>query len=275
LSTGRDISKVQSFPETPTLEDAPDDLFEQGHLWLQEWVVGAPLRFQVTETGLVFGDDQRAFDPWDEPPEYGYAVRTVRERFDEEAFRAAVDTPAEFTFLGVATRHEGIEYDWSRLPGFLGVDLHGPDRGYRPPDLAEQAFERLGLDPVNAVRKELPARDIRPDRYAFPDSAWYEGPVAGVLARNKRGGRALVRNDAVALADPPTVTPETLVAEHVTTDRIDRVVEALGEGASVDAVLDRLVETLVREHYAALGERVDVTAIRSTAAEPVARRLGQ
>ena len=266
---------MQPFPETPTLGDAPDDLFEQGHLWLQEWVVGAPLRFQVTETGLAFGDDRRVFEQWAEPPGYGHAVRTVRERFDEAAFRDAVDAPGEYTFLGVATRNEGVDYDWSRLPGFLGVDLHGPGRGFRPPDVADQAFTRLGLDPVNALRKELPARDIRPDRYAFPASAWYDGPVAGVLARNKRGGRALVRNDAVTGTDPPAVTPEDLVAESVTAARIDRTVAALGDGASVDAVLDRLVETLVREHYAALGDRFDAAAIRSAAAEPVARRLGR
>jgi hypothetical protein len=266
---------VQSFPETPTLDEAPADLFEQGHLWLQEWVAGAPLRFQVTDAGLAFGDEHRTFDQWNEPPGYGYAVRTVREQFDEAAFRAAVDDPGAYTFLGVATRNEGIDYDWARVPGFLGVDLHGPDRGYRPPDLAEQAFERLGLDPVNALRKELPARDIRPDRYAFPDSAWYDGPVVGVLARNKRGGRALLTNPTVDRAEPPRTAPETLVEGCVTPGRIDRTADELGERATVDAVLDRLVESLVREHYAALGERIDAAAIRSAAAESVARRLGE
>lgn len=266
---------MQPFPETPTLDDAPPDLFEQGHLWLQEWVVGAPLRFQVTETGLVFGDDRRTFEQWNEPPGYRYVVREVRDRFDETAFRAAVDDPGVYTFFGVATRHEGIDYDWERLPGFLGVDVYAPDRGFRTPDVAEQGFERLGLDPVNAVEKELPARDFRPDRYAFPDSAWYDGPVAGVLARNKRGGRAVLGNAAVDRSEPSPPAPETLVAEYVTPERIDRTAERLGDRASVDAVLDRLVETLVRERYAALGNRVDVAELRSAAAEPVARRLGQ
>lgn len=266
---------MQAFPETPALDDAPPDLFEQGHLWLQEWVVGGPLRFQVGDSGLVFGDDQRAFEQWDEPPGYGYAVHTVRERFDDDAFRAAVDAPGEYTFFGVATRNEGVDYDWSRVPAFLGVEVHAPDRGFRTPDVAEQAFDRLGLASVNALRKELPARDIRPDRYEFPDSAWYDGPVAGVLARNKRGGRALLENADVDCAAPASLDPATLVETHVTPERIDRTAAELGDRATVDAVLDRLVETLIREHYAALGDRVDAAAIRSTAAEPVARRLGQ
>lgn len=266
---------MQPFPQTPERDDAPPELFEQGHLWLQEWVVGAPLRFRVTDTGLVFGDDERTFEPWDEPPGYGFAVREVRERFDEDAFRAAVDDPDAYTFFGVATRHEGVVYDWGRLPGFLGVDVYAPDRGFRTPDVSEQGFERLGLTPVNAVEKELPTRDFHPNRYAFPASAWYDGPAAGVLVRNKRGGRAVLSNPAVDRSDPPTLDAEALVAEHATAGRIARISDDLGEQATVDSVLDRLVETLVREHYAALGDRVDAAGIRSAAAERVARQLGQ
>lgn len=266
---------MEPFPETPSLDDAPADLFESGHLWLQEFVIGAPLRFQVTDGGLRFGDEVREFEQWAEPAGYRYAVHEVRERFDEGAFRGAVESPGDYTFFGVATRHEGLEYDWARLPGFLGVDLHGPDRGFRPPDVAEQGFERLGLDPVNAIAKELPVRDFRPDRYSFPESEWYDGPVAGVLARNKRGGRAIIQNAAVAPTAPETLAPEAVVERDVTPGRIDRIAADLGDGASVDAVLDRLVDALVREHYAALGESVGPGAMRSAAAEPVARRLAQ
>lgn len=266
---------MQPFPSTPGRDDAPPELFEQGHLWLQEWVVGAPLRFQVTDTGLVFGDDERTFEPWQEPPGYGFAVRQVRERFDETAFREAVDDPGAYTFFGVATRHEGVVYDWDRLPGFLGVDVYAPDRGFRTPDVAEQGFERLGLTPVNAVEKELPTRDFQPDRYEFPASAWYDGPAAGVLVRNKRGGRAVLSNSAVDPSDPPVLNPDALVEEHVTTARIARISDELGEQATVDSVLDRLVETLVREHCTALDDRVDAAGIRSAAAERVARQLDQ
>lgn len=269
------VPRVEPFPETPGLDDAPADLFDQGHLWLQEFVVGAPLRFRVTETGLTFGDGGREFEQWAEPVGYRYAVREVRERFHEDAFRSAVESPGDYTFFGVATRHEGLDYDWARLPGFLGVDLYAPDRDFRPPDVAEQAFERLGLDPVNAVAKELSTRDFRPDRYAFPTSEWYEGPVAGVLVRNKRGGRAILENPAVEPTNPETLAPETLVEQYVAPRRIDRIAADLGDGASVDSVLDRLVDELVREHYAALGDSVDAGAVRSAAAESVARRLGQ
>ncbi|WP_255149352.1 hypothetical protein [Halorarius halobius] len=262
---------MQEFPATPAVDDAPE-VIESGHLWLQEWVVGAPLRFRLGDAGLVFGDGARTFDPWEEPVGYRFAARAVRETFDREAFRAAVDAPGDYTFLGVATRFEGVAYDWDRLPAFLGVDVHAPDRGFRTPDVAEQAFERLGLAPVNAVSKELPARDFRPERYEMPASAYRNGPVAGLLVRNKNGGRALVVTPAVG-ADPPTVDPETLVEEAVTPERIDRVAATLGDGTTVDRVLDRLVERLVRERYAALPEPVDADAIRSAAAESVARRL--
>ncbi|WP_255195704.1 hypothetical protein [Halorarius litoreus] len=266
---------MEPFPATPGLDDAPADLFETGHIWLQEFVVGAPLRFRVTDAGLAFGDERREFEQWAEPAGYRFAVREVREQFDEDAFRSAVEVPDAYTFFGVATRHEGLDYDWARLPGFLGVDLHAPDKGFRPPDVAEQAFERLGLAPVNAIAKELATRDFRPDRYAFPSSEWYDGPVAGVLVRNKRGGRAVIENAAVEPTKPETLAPETLVEQYLTEGRIDRIATDLGDSASVDTVLDRLVDELVREHYASLGDSVDAGAVRSAAAESVARRLGQ
>lgn len=268
---------MEPFPPTPWLSDAPPGLFEQGHLWIQEWVVGAPLRFQVTDAGLRFGDADVAFEPWAEPAGYRFAAALVREQFDDVAFGDAVADPQAYTFLGIATRYEGLDYDWARLPGFLGVDVHAPDGGIRSPDVAERAFERLGLTPVNAVAKELPARDIRPERYDHPASAWYDGPAAGVLARNKAGGRAVLRNPAVDLADPEPVAPESLVDRRVTDDLVDRVAGSVGEHATVERTLDRLVALLVREHYAALGEDVEAAAgaIRSAAAEPVARRHGQ
>jgi hypothetical protein len=264
---------VHPFPPTPSLADAPADRFEQGHLWLQEWVVGAPLRFRLDEAGLIFGDADRIFDAWDEPTGYGHAVRWVRSRFDEEAFRAEVDATGEYTFLGIATRNEGINYDWDSLPGFLGVDIYDPD-GEVPPDIAERAFERLGLDSLNTFKKEVPARDFRPDRHEVPESAWCDGPAAGTLVRNKRGERAVIHNPAVERETPESIDAATLVDRELSPERIDRVASELGEQASVDAVLDRLVETLARRHYAALDDSVDGAAIRSAAAEPVARRLG-
>jgi hypothetical protein len=271
---------VHAFPDPPPLSD-PDvreAVLGSGHLWLREHVAGAPLRFTLADSGLLtFADADRRFDG-EAPPGYGAAVRHVREAFDRDAFRDAVDDPGSYTFGGVATRLETVAYDWDRLPPFLGVAVAGPDRTL-PLDRAESAFDRLGLRPLNALRKELPVRDFHPDRYAFPDSAWYDGPVAGVRVENRRGAAGFLAGPAAAATpDPVPGDPDELAARFVTPARVDAAVAALdarGHPPTVDAVRDRVVEAVCREEYARLvgGGRFDAAAFRRAATEPVRAAL--
>ena len=48
---------MKTYPSIPAVEDAPDRLLAEGHLWLLEQVAGVPLRFRLTDAGYVeFGD---------------------------------------------------------------------------------------------------------------------------------------------------------------------------------------------------------------------------
>lgn len=269
---------MQSFPSVPAVADAPESLVDGGHLWLQEWPAGGPLRFRLRASGLLeFGDDERVFADGAIPLGYQQAVSHVREAFDRAALRDALDEVSEAVFFGVATRNEGIEYDWARTPPFLGVDVWTAKSGFRPPDAAEALFERLGLRPVPAVAKEVRADSFDPSSYELPESAWRDGPAAGVLVRNKTGDRATLvrdwqrpaafRGDAADLAD-----------ELVTDARVETEVEHLerrNEPVDVDAVTDRVVAVVAREAYArAFDDNVDETAFRSAVAERVSRVLG-
>lgn len=231
------------------------------------------MAFRVTDAGLVFGDREKEFEPWAEPLPYRAAARHVRERFDDPAFRAEVASPGEYTFVGVATRYEGVDYDWDRLPAFLGTDVVRPDGDFLPPDAVERAFDRLGLTPANALEKELPAKHFSPDRFGMPDSAWYDGPVAGLLVRNKTGGRGRIDGEVStpALAEYPDE-----YAREAANARLAEVIDPL-ENPTVETVLDRLLERLAREEYAALFDEddpaFDVKAFRSVVAEAVSRRL--
>lgn len=263
---------MQPFPETPTVAEVPDDRLASGHLWLLEHVPGAPLRFRVEHGGLVFGDERTWFDAWDEPLGVRAAVNEVRERFDTDGLAASVEDPTGYEFYGVATRNEGIEYDWDRLPAFLGSDVRGPDGELVPVDTAAGAFERLGLDPLASFEREVPARHFNIERHEVPDSTYYDGPAAGTVVRRKDGARALIPG-TVEGDSSPTLDPEAFVDSYVTPDAIDAAVAALGDSPSVDATVGRLLATLVREHYAEL-DSVDEGALRAAAVERVARRLG-
>jgi len=250
--------RMHSFPPLPDLTgpNAPDDLLD-GHLWVLELIDGTGLRFRMEESGLLrFGGPETTYaDDEDVPLALRPAVRHVREAFDREALRSAADDPASVTFLGVATHRRGTDYDWGRLPPFLGTDVHSADaNAFRPPDAVAAIFDGVGLTAVNAVDREVRARDFDPTDYPIPRSAWRDGRAAGVVVRNKRGGRGKLAS--VDRDHRPEETPagdldaDALAEAHATPDRFDRVVAALdgrGDSVTVADLADRTVESIARE----------------------------
>ena len=277
---------MQEIPPCPAVEDAPD-VFASGHLWVEELVVGDPLRFRMTDAGfLEFGDAEGVFTHDAVPLRYRHAVRAVRESFAREAFQDAVDDPASVTFVCAAVhRREGEsegddstpEYDWARTPSVLGTDVYDADRGrYLPRDAVQAVFERVGLPAVEPIEKELRAADVDPESYPIPDSAWYDGPAAGVVFHNKGGGRAVRRRrsdgdrpagdppdgdrpDDATLEDGPREADDLLddlLDERVTDAWLDRMraaCEAAADPVSVETLTERALEGLARETVALTG----------------------
>ena len=271
---------MKTYPSIPHVADAPE-VVEEGHLWLLEKLDGAQLRFQLRESGLIrFGTRERIYDdPGEVPAPYQHAVRHVRERLDRDALRRALDDVEGVVFFGEATHRHAIEYDWERTPSFLGFDVWADGR-FLPPDATEEIFDRLGLHPVNAVDREVRARDFDPGSFEIPDSAWYDGPAAGVVIRNKRGGRAIFHHPDVAVdeATPIDASAEELAASCLR-GRFETLASALedrGEPVTVDALSERAFEALVREHHSGLshGETgVELASLRSAVATLTQRFL--
>jgi hypothetical protein len=277
---------MHDVPVPPDVADAPDVL--EGHLWLQELVDGTPLRWQLRDAAPIrFGDDVRPFEADDAPRPLRYAVHEVDRRLDRGALRRAVDDVESVTCVGIATHRRRVDYDWEHLPGFLGTDVWDDDVGdFLPPDRAEQVFEALGLAPVNVLAKEVRAADFHPERYAFPASAWRDGPAAGVLVRNKTGGRARLPNpDVLATESPPDqessgdATADALADRYVTRSRFDRAASAIedeyGGPPGFDALQERVLDGIYREHAPVFEHTtVDHDAFRRAVAERTSAFLG-
>jgi len=271
---------MHPFPSVPHVDDAPAELLKSGHLWLLEAVAGAPLRFRLLESGLVeFGDADRVYDsPDDLPPQYQHAVRHVQTALDREALRAAVDDVEAVVFFGQAMQYRGVDYDWSRTPSFLGTEIRSADTGqFRPPDAVDGIFDRLGLDPINPLDQEVRARDFDLATYEIPESAWYDGPAAGVVIRDKSGHRARLPNPGVGdeLAVPAETTAADLADYYGSRQRLaglrERLIE-MGQPVTVDALVDRTLESAFRERDRRLFETgVDRGAFRSELASRVQR----
>jgi len=277
---------LKPVPETPPLEEVDGDVLS-GHIWIQERVTGRPLRFRVEGSGaLTFADEDRVFDG-EVPPPYRRAVGYVRRGIDVDALRGAVDDTSSVTLVGTATLDRGVDYDWGSLPAFLGVDVSDGGGGYMPPDSVERVFGALGLPTLPAVEREADARYTDLDAYApgsgdAPRSEWRDGGVAGVLARDKSGGRIAVLSDGVSEDDGTKVETdaEALAERYAAPDRVETAVGRLeeeGTPASVDAVLGRVLEDAAREGYHELYDDgspvVDERGFRSAVAERVRRLL--
>jgi len=268
---------MHPLPEQPPIE-AATDVLDGGHLWLLELIDGLPCRFRLGSDGVVrFADGERPFDGDDPPLGYGAAVREVRERLNRRALRAAVDDVEAVTFVGVAPVRRSLAYDWDRTPAFLGIDvLNGDDGEVLAPDRAEAAYERLGVTPVNALRKEVRAADFDPDAYDPPASTWRAGPPFGTLIRNKGGGRAVVRRDPDSGVDDPGATDAaTVVASFVEDGGLDRAGATGAKGRSGEpGSFERAWEALTRERYRRFvgHDAVDRTAAREALATATGRR---
>ncbi|MFA9426355.1 RNA ligase family protein [Natronorubrum sp. A-ect3] len=256
---------MKDYPPIPCVETAPDCLFESGHLWLLEKIDGAPLRFQLQPSGLIrFGDRNRVYDDSDDiPAPYQHAVRHVREHLERDALRSAVDDVEDVVFFGEATHHHTIEYDWERTPSFLGFDVWSATAdAFRPPDTVDGIFRGIGLEPVNAIERELHTRDFDPDSYTVPESAWYDGPAAGVVIRNKRGDRAKLLHPDFQDVDetaPVDSSAEELAAEYATRRRLENVagmLEDRGQSVTFETLYERVLEDIAREKHTQLyGEK--------------------
>lgn len=263
---------MKAFPSIPRRANAPTELFQTGHLWLLEKVDGANFRFQLQQSGqLRFGDRNRVYqDPTNVPDPSQHAVRHIQTHLDREALRAAVDDVEEIVFFGEAMHRHTIEYDWDRTPSVLGFDVwSAADEAFRPPGAANRIFERLGLQPVNAVERELSARDFDPDSYSIPQSAWYDGPAEGVIVRNKRGQRAKLLDpefDASEDPGPVDVSAEELAERYATERRFEKLVGTIddrGQPVTFDRLYDRLREDILREKHRQLDRGVDLGTFRS------------
>jgi hypothetical protein len=269
---------MKQFPSIPRVEDAPDDLFEEGHLWILEKVDGANMRFQLQQSGLLrFGDRSRVYDDPDAIPKpYRHAVRHIRDNLDRRALRRAVDDIEAYVFFGEAMHHHTIDYDWERTPSFLGFGVWSvADNRFLSSDVVEGIFDRLGLQPVNAAERERRAQEFDPTSYEVPQSAWYDGPAEGVVIRNKRGGRAkLLHSDFQEVDEtiPVDADAPTLARRYATEQRFRKITAKLEDheqAVTVEALYERMLEDIVREEHKRLyhgSDPVDMRTFRSEVA---------
>ena len=284
---------IAPFPEIPPYDDA-DHVFDSGHLWITEWIVGDPLRFQLTHDGFVrFGTDEQVLAHDEIPLGVQTAVRTVRNDFDRSAFRAAVDDTESVTFHGVATHSRTLPYDLDDIPAFVGTAIYDETWGRSlPPDTVEKVFDRVNLASVDPIDREVRAADLDPARYQLPTSAWLDGTAPGVVFVNKGGGRAYraeprdawptgANDDTTAGVDDATTAESAseVVSRWVTDEWVRDRIDSCGPAETVEAITAHALRRLAREVPTVGTEAgradtgVSVGVLRSALAERIAEEV--
>lgn len=274
---------MHSGPDTPVLSDTTAFT---GHVWVQEVPTAGQFRFQVAPSGYItFATPDATYHAVETVPSgYRRAAATINTRLDRQAFQDATDTPDQVTFVGLAPRYEGIDYDWDTVPAFLGTDIQTDTDGILAPDTATTVYTRLNIPTPPAIEKETPADYADPDQYTtgdgFPASEWRDGSAFEVLIRDKAGNRARAQHPAVhdTASDPDsqTGTPAELAAEYATKNRITRISETLSTGQespTVDAIRDHLIATIARREYAHLHRDNDLVVPRREFEAAIAERI--
>lgn len=265
---------MHRYPERPRARNASNGLFDRGHLWLFEAIDGAPLRFQLTDTGAIrVGDATTTFDLRAVPIPYRYAVQEIRDQIDRDALFEAVPALETVTFFGVAPQRRSIPYEFDRIPGFFGSDIRVTDRGLLPPDVTTKIYEELGLTTLAPIEKEVRAVDFDPNRHSVPPSTWYDGPAFGTIVRNKTGESAFIADDdaPVSEAEFAPATTEAFVSTIDVETRCERATTALnqvGTAVTVDSLFDRVIAAIGREYPAqfddgAIDQHAFSSALRS------------
>ena len=243
---------MEEYPSVPALADAPSDFLESGHLWIQEYVTGRLLRFQMDESGLLtFAGPTTRFDPDEAPPHYLAAVDSIQSALDRDRLRAGTDAVGSYTFFGVVPLQMGVEYDWTTIPAFLGIDIwEGDEDRFAPPDVTERAFEAVGLQTVPVFEKEVPARQFNPQTYTVPESRLGTAKAAGVVLRKKTGEKATL------LADVETHQSATGGEDQASDEDWESALETLITQEYLHTLLDGPDTDLHREPVADLARRV-------------------
>jgi hypothetical protein len=220
------------------LIDNPD-----AKLYIEEKIDGANFRFKIDSTGkIVFGsrtqylgtENDQIGGRWNKCVEY---IKEKMENADLKAF-------AGWVFYGECCVPHTIQYDWSRMPPFIGFDIRVFGGKYLEPHEAKAFFESFGLTFVPILGTVTVREALNWNEKNVPMSAYYGGQAEGVVFKSYKLQRFAKfvtddfrkKNKKVFGKTPKhtTTDEENFIATYVTNNRIEKIIyKMLDEGYMV------------------------------------------
>ncbi len=245
------------------LEERPDGFFENGHFWLQEFLLGGVVQMRMEPSGLLtFGGPTDTVDPEAAWP-YRRGIEAVRSAFDRDAFRNRVEDVSAYEFSLLTPLGMGFTYEWEQVPPIFGLDVWDATiEDFASVDITERVFEAVGIETVPTVDREVPARELSASSLSMPSARYGDGPAAGVVIQKKRGEAVLARrpdySDHSRAPPAPAGSPSDL-ADWMTETVDGGLLESYGldrsmNQAPLEEFVDAVAAELARRRFASVGK---------------------
>lgn len=202
---------MKKFNSIPRIGRA-ENLFNTGHLVIQEKMDGANFRFARSEdvdvdsgfdSGLVYGSKNVEFhDRENLNGSFEHAVDFVENNVDLDVLDDfANETNDTLVFYGEAMHPHTVHYT-TNIPSVLLFDIyHVEDALFCDPSFVETFVTELGLETVPYLERGIDATEFSIEDYEFESSRWYdeesEGPkTEGIVIKNpETSARAKYRTE--------------------------------------------------------------------------------
>ncbi|MFQ5531026.1 MAG: RNA ligase family protein, partial [Candidatus Nanoarchaeia archaeon] len=167
--------------ETKEILTEPDDC-----IYIEEKIDGANVRFQIQGGELVLGSRNVILDEpkhqWSKIYDYLFQRFKKMELINEDGL---ICIPNSYVFFGEFCIKHSINYDWEKMPLFLGFDIWDEEKGiFLSAEKARYIFSKIGLEFVPIV-DILQVREIsKIDENMIPMSKFYNGKAEGIVLKN-------------------------------------------------------------------------------------------
>lgn len=234
-------------------------------LVIQEKVDGANFRFMFNKGNIIFGSrTQQLTSSTGEETNVSKNFRRCLSFIKEQIPKEAIKKHDRLIFFGECCVKHSMDYDWDKIPAYLGFDIYDIESDKMIPfKEAKAIFKELNLDFVPVI-KELKAKDIvEVDEKMIPISAYAprgnpDQQAEGIVIKNYENGimaKLVTANFKEINAEVFGGTPKfqeddsgKIIARYCTNARIEKIIfKLVDEGHKLEMKLMAYLPRLVHD----------------------------
>lgn len=160
---------------------------------IQEKIDGGNAQFRLWEREIIFGTRNNHFRIGDtgspQTKQFGanasWVIDEMSKQFNAGNEWANVLNP-DFIYYGEWCKKHTINYDWEKMPAFIGFDIYNlMKHQYIPYEAVKLEYSRLGLPVVSLLfRGKIGEIDITRLENFVDHSNYYDGMMEGIVIKN-------------------------------------------------------------------------------------------